>query len=144
MIAARPFYCLTRVTLEALSAHGIHSGQGDTTHDVLLVRDANGLPALPGSSLAGVLRHAYREQHGQQAAGRLFGQLGPQAQPSWLSVSWGLVHDSLNRPCEGLLTDADLQDPYFRYCRTANRWFANAYAWSTPARPATAASSTLP
>ncbi len=111
MIAARPFYCLTRVTLEALSAHGIHSGQGDTTHDVLLVRDANGLPALPGSSLAGVLRHAYREQHGQQAAGRLFGQLGPQAQPSWLSVSWGLVHDSLNRPCEGLLTDADLQDP---------------------------------
>lgn len=111
MIAARPFYCLARVTLEALSAHGIHSGQGDTTHDVLLVRDANGLPALPGSSLAGVLRHAYRARHGQEAAGRLFGQLGAQAQPSWLSVGWGLVHNSSNRPCEGLLDEAELQDP---------------------------------
>ena len=111
MIAARPFYCLARVTLEALSAHGIHSGQGDATHDVLLVRDANGLPALPGSSLAGVLRHAYRERHGQQASGRLFGQFGEQAQPSWLSVSWGLVHDSRNRPCEGLLDETELQDP---------------------------------
>lgn len=111
MIATRPFYCLARVTLEALSAHGIHSGQGDATHDVLLVRDANGLPALPGSSLAGVLRHAYGERHGQQAAGRLFGQLGAQAQPSWLSVGWGLVHDSRNRPCEGLLDEAELDDP---------------------------------
>lgn len=111
MIVTRPFYCLARVTLEALSAHGIHSGQGDSTHDVLLVRDANGLPALPGSSLAGVLRHAYRERHGQKAAGRLFGQLGAEAQPSWLSVAWGLVHDSRNHPCEGLLDDSALKDP---------------------------------
>lgn len=111
MIATRPFYCQARVTLEALSAHGIHSGQGDSTHDVLLVRDANGLPALPGSSLAGVLRHAYRERHGQKAAGRLFGQLGAEAQPSWLSVAWGLVHDSQNHPCEGLLDDSTLKDP---------------------------------
>lgn len=110
MIAERPFYCLARLTLEALSAHGIHSGQGDATHDVLLVRDANGLPALPGSSLAGVLRHAYRERHGQEATGRLFGQLGTQAQPSWLNVGWGLVHDSHNQPCEGLLDDQQLQD----------------------------------
>lgn len=102
MIVERPYYCLAHVTLEAQSAHGIHSGQGDTTHDVLLVRDANGLPALPGSSLAGVLRHAYRERHGNTAAGRLFGQLGAQAQPSWLNVGWGLVHDSRNQPCEGL------------------------------------------
>ncbi|WKN24020.1 RAMP superfamily CRISPR-associated protein [Azotobacter vinelandii] len=110
MIVERPYYCLAHITLEALSAHGIHSGQGDATHDVLLVRDANGLPALPGSSLAGVLRHAYCERHGQDATGRLFGQIGEQAQPSWLSVGWGLVHDSLDRPCEGLLDDKQ-RDP---------------------------------
>lgn len=111
MIATRPFYCLVRVTLEAQSAHGIHSGHGDSTHDVLLVRDATGLPALPGSSLAGVLRHAYRERHGQEAAGRLFGQIGAAAQPSWLTVAWGLVHDSDNRPVEGLRDSSTLQDP---------------------------------
>jgi CRISPR/Cas system CMR subunit Cmr4 (Cas7 group RAMP superfamily) len=110
MIVDRPYFCLARVTLEALSAHGIHSGQGDTTHDVLLVRDANGLPALPGSSLAGVLRHAYREQYGAASAGRLFGHVGEQAQPSWLSVGWGLVHDARNQPVEGLQPDLD-DDP---------------------------------
>lgn len=110
MIASRPIYCLARLTLQALSAHGIHSGQGDTTHDVLLVREANGLPAIPGSSLAGVLRHAYRAQHGSTATGQLFGQLGNDARPSWLSVGWALVHDGGNQPCEGLLDANQLQD----------------------------------
>ncbi len=106
MIVNRPYYCLARVSLEALSAHGIHSGQGDATHDVLLVRDANGLPALPGSSLAGVLRHAYRERHGSEAAAHLFGHLGANAHPSWLHVAWALVHDSFNQPVEGLQVNA--------------------------------------
>lgn len=111
MIAARPIYCLARVTLEALSAHGIHSGQGDTTHDVLLIRDANGLPTVPGSSLAGVLRHTYSQKFGEATAGRLFGQLGENACPSWLNVSWALVHDGENRPCEGLLEARQIDDP---------------------------------
>lgn len=102
MISSRPYFCLARLTLEAQSAHGIHSGRGDATHDVLLVRDANGLPALPGSSLAGVLRHAYREQFGTRACNQLFGTLGQDAQPSWLGVAWGLVHDSQDQPVEGL------------------------------------------
>jgi CRISPR/Cas system CMR subunit Cmr4 (Cas7 group RAMP superfamily) len=89
---------MARVTLEALSAHGIHSGQGDYTHDVLLVRDANGLPALPGSTLAGVLRHMYAARHGQATADTLFGCIGDGAQPSWLTVAWAHVHDSNDRP----------------------------------------------
>ncbi|KAI5911980.1 RAMP superfamily CRISPR-associated protein [Azoarcus sp. PA01] len=105
MTVARSHFCLARVTLEALSAHGIHSGQGDATHDVLLVRDANHLPALPGTSLAGVLRHAYQRRHGERATHALFGVGGEQAQASSLNVAWALVHDSANRPVEGLRTD---------------------------------------
>ena len=112
MIVNRHYFCLARVSLEALSAHGIHSGQGDATHDVLLVRDANGLPALPGSSLAGVLRHAYRERHGRDAADNLFGRLG--ANPSWLHIAWALVHDSRNQPIEGLQVDAG-KDPLLAF-----------------------------
>ena len=119
MIASRPIYCLARVTLQALSAHGIHSGQGDTTHDVLLVRDANGLPAIPGSSLAGVLRHAFRQQLGESACGLLFGQFGSNANPSWLNVGWGLVHDSKNQPCEGLLEARQLADPLLQLLQDA-------------------------
>lgn len=111
MIESRPIYCFARLVLEAESEHGVHSGQGDATHDVLLVRDANGLPALPGTSLAGVLRHAYAERHGERDTARLFGQAGAHAQPSWLTVAWGLVHDGNDQPCEGLLAEVGADDP---------------------------------
>ena len=103
MIDTLHHYRLLRLTLEADSAHAIHSGRGDTTHDVLLVRDANGLPTLPGSSLAGVLRQRYRERGGEEACERLFGSDGNGGTPSRLQVSWGLIHDSQNRPLEGLV-----------------------------------------
>lgn len=55
MISARPNFYVLKLVLEAQSAHAIHTGHGDTTHDSLIVRDANGLPTLSGSSLAGYL-----------------------------------------------------------------------------------------
>lgn len=111
MIASRHIYCMARITLQAASAHGIHSGMGDATHDVLLVRDANGLPTLPGTSLAGVLRHSIAATHNKETEERLFGRGGNHAQVSWTTVSWGQVHNSNNQPCEGLLTEAQLRDP---------------------------------
>ena len=102
MIEERSHYCMLQVTLEATSAHGVHSGRGDATHDVLVVRDANGLPALPGSSIAGILRHAFMERHGEKDTNSLFGYIGKDQQPSWLTVAWGLVHDSHDQPCEGI------------------------------------------
>lgn len=112
----RHHYCFAVVSFEALSAHGIHSGQGDLTHDVLLVRDANGLPALPGTTIAGVLRHAYEHEYKQQQADQLFGQGGDKGSVSWLQVGWGQVHDSANRP-----VDADAlvseQDPLLNWLR---------------------------
>ncbi len=116
MIESRSHYCMLRMTLEAQSAHGIHSGRGDTTHDVLLVRDGNGLPTLPGSSIAGVLRHQYREHHGEAATNTLFGCLGEHSQPSWLTVTWGLVHDSQNRPHEELMPETNsARDPLLHH-----------------------------
>lgn len=112
MIEARPIFRQARLTLQAESAHGIHSGHGDSLHDVLLVRDANGLPAIPGSSLAGVLRHAYARLHGAEAGDALFGMLGDEGHPSWLLVDWGLVHDANDEPCEGMIDPARIaNDP---------------------------------
>ena len=116
MIAERSTYCMARVTLEATSAHGIHSGMGDATHDVLLVRDANGLPALPGTSIAGVLRHQLRQRHPDDPDidKRLFGDGGNEAQISWVSVGWGALHNSKNQPAEGLMTPEQLDDNIFK------------------------------
>lgn len=112
MISSRPHYYLLKVVLEAQSAHAIHTGHGDTTHDSLVVRDANGLPTLSGTSLAGVLRHQYHQQFGMQNTEALFGYAkGLDGQNSWLNVAWGLAHNSQNIPYEGLMTEKQLQDP---------------------------------
>ncbi|WP_284180410.1 RAMP superfamily CRISPR-associated protein [Rhabdaerophilum sp. SD176] len=47
---------LARIRLRALSPLSIASGREDAENDVLLVRDANGLPMIPATALAGVLR----------------------------------------------------------------------------------------
>jgi CRISPR/Cas system CMR subunit Cmr4 (Cas7 group RAMP superfamily) len=116
MIESRPIHHLARLTLEAETAHGFQSGRGDNIHDVLLVRDANGLPAIPGTSLAGVLRHAYARSFGEAASARMFGSIGEDGHPSPLIVDWGLVHDSQDRPREGLLDpEAVPTDPLLAY-----------------------------
>ena len=104
MIPQRPIHRLALLTLEAATAHGIHAGQGDATHDVLLVRDANGLPALPGSSLAGVLRRRLAHTAGDAASQLLFGH---EEGASLLQVGWGLAHDSRNQAREGLVPLAE-------------------------------------
>lgn len=112
MIKERAIFCLSKIVLESQSAHGIQSGLGDTTHDVLLVRDANGLPALPGSSIAGVLRHRYREQFGKENEEAIFGNLD---HPSWLSIQWGVIHNANNQACEGLLYESEILDDPILY-----------------------------
>lgn len=95
---------LVRVVLEAKTPLSIASGQADGVFDVALVRDANGLPAIPGSSIAGVLRHLYWSVYGEAEMKALFGwQEADQGDPSRLHVSWGAIQDSQGRPVEGLL-----------------------------------------
>ena len=105
MISARPNFYFLKLVLEAQSAHAIHTGHGDTTHDSLIVRDANGLPTLSGSSLAGVLRYQYQKQFGEASSNNLFGYAqGEKGQNSWLNISWGLVHNSKNQAHEELIS----------------------------------------
>jgi CRISPR/Cas system CSM-associated protein Csm3 (group 7 of RAMP superfamily) len=102
------FY-VARVTLETVTPLSIGTGAIDGVFDVQLVRDANGLPAIPGSSLAGVLRHLYWLTHEDDPAVKqkihgLFGyQEGDSGEASKLHISWGVMQDSKGKPVEGLL-----------------------------------------
>lgn len=49
---------VARVILEAATPMALHSGEKNIETDALLATDVNGLPYLPGSSIAGVLRHS--------------------------------------------------------------------------------------
>jgi CRISPR/Cas system CMR subunit Cmr4 (Cas7 group RAMP superfamily) len=97
---------IARITLETITPLSIAAGDAQGVFDVTLVRDANGLPALPGSSIAGVLRHLFQDIDGSDDAAirALFGdQVGDSGDPSRLHVSWGAILDSTGQPVEGLL-----------------------------------------
>lgn len=113
---------LMRVTIEAVSPLSFGSGDvapvtrerredGETktsTHSVTaLARDANGLPAIPGATVQGVLRHLFEAEHGAAEACALFGYAeGTKGKVSRLSVSFGAVHDRADQAVIGLIVDA--------------------------------------
>ena len=99
-----PLLSLWRVVLEAASPLSIGTGRGDGVNDVVLATDANGLPALPASSLAGVLRAAVAGWHGPEAERRLFGKAdGDRGTVSRVVISHGRIHDSGDRAVQALL-----------------------------------------
>ncbi len=50
---------LARIVIEAISPLNIGSGKKGIKTDSLVLRDANGLPFIPGTTIAGLLRHSY-------------------------------------------------------------------------------------
>lgn len=113
MIRSLTHRYLARATLEFSTPLHVGSGSPGLLTDALVVADANGLPAIPGSSLAGVLRSEYRKRHGGEE--KIFGSPGGKdGYGSRLSVSWGCVHDSAGRPVEGLCDPTRLEDPVLR------------------------------
>ena len=52
---------LARVVIEAATPLAVHSGEKNFLTDAVVMKDVNGLPYIPGSSIAGVLRHAWKE-----------------------------------------------------------------------------------
>lgn len=95
---------LARAVLEAATPLSVSTGSPDGVFDSALVRDANGLPTLPGTSLAGILRHLWARTD----ADAVFGyQRADDGCPSRLTVSWGALLDSNGQPVEGLLLGSD-------------------------------------
>ena len=55
------FKFLARVTIEFLTPFHVGNGQPDDLTDSPVIRDPSGLPTIPGSSIAGVLRSEFRK-----------------------------------------------------------------------------------
>ena len=101
---------VARVVIEFTTPFHVGSGtvSDDEMVDMAVVTDANGLAAIPGDSIAGVLRAAWQRARGNEwaSAADLFGA-GPENDDeehgSRLDVSWGYIHDSENRPVTTIL-----------------------------------------
>jgi len=110
---------VARVTVELKSPLHIGTGSGDELCDSLLVTDANGLPCMPGTSLAGALRSKWEQEFGGEKAAAVFGsQEDGLESRSGLEVSFGHVHDSRDRPVPPRMQLADIMaDPLLRAIR---------------------------
>ena len=108
---------IIRITIELDSAFLIGTGDGDGLHDAVFVTDANGLPAIPGDTLAGVLRHALAgadDPNSNERCRRAFGFQDPSGgAASRIQVSWGQVHGRADRPVPFL--GAVLDDPVLAF-----------------------------
>jgi CRISPR/Cas system CSM-associated protein Csm3 (group 7 of RAMP superfamily) len=88
-------FTLARVTLELDTAARVGSGRADDFEDAVFAVDANDLPTLPGTTLAGIWRAACP----QALQNVVFGfPNGDNGSPSALEVSFAHLHGQDNRP----------------------------------------------
>ncbi len=95
MIPRGQQFTLARVTLTFLTPVGVGKGDAEGALDCPFVTDAGGKPAIPGTSIAGVLRSALPPRQ----ADAWFGfQRGATGEASRVEVSWAHVHGADDRP----------------------------------------------
>lgn len=100
----RSVFYIARFVIEAHTPLSIGTGGSDGVYDHPIVRDANELPMIPGTSLAGVLRHLWAQDAELDSANALFGyQDRDQGEASRLEVAACVLQDSRGQPVEGLL-----------------------------------------
>lgn len=103
---------LARVTLEARTPLSI-GGTGDALFDIVLARDVNGLPCIPGTSVQGAVRHHWRDLYGDGLEVSLLGTGDKGAERTGkVTFGWGYVHDQTDTAVIGLHSQApDFKDP---------------------------------
>ena len=113
---------MSRITVQFQTPMVVGNGYGHDIADAVCVVDANGLPSIPGSSIAGVLRHAFAESRGEdpergQQVCEWFGFADKKrGGRSKITVSWAALHDECNRPVEAR-DHKDGTDPVLRIAR---------------------------
>lgn len=95
-----PYLTIARFSVEAVSPITIASGGEKSSLEAPLVRDPNGLPMLPATSLAGILKQALDLDDAREFLGYQDRQDGKR---SAVTITDALIHWSDNRPRDGLL-----------------------------------------
>lgn len=96
---------LARIVLEAKTPLAIGSGKEDVYSDALVVTDVNGLPYIPGTALAGVLRSMIGEEKAQTFFG-CKGEKKDGGKGSEIIFSEGKILNSEGKVVDGLRLDA--------------------------------------
>jgi len=106
---------LARFMVETNTPLSIGSGRGGLLNQRLVAKDANGLPYLPGTALAGVVRHELEQDEALQAQiDQLFGfQNGENGLGSRITFSSGHLLDENGQTVLEGLQNIDFSKAYF-------------------------------
>lgn len=105
---------LARIVLESKSPLALGSGEKNHLTDAAVARDINGLPYIPGTSLAGVLRHAAEDS----TAYDLFGKYGDSnGEGSKLIFSDARIVDCDGKVIDGIM-DSDRKSDFLKHFDT--------------------------
>lgn len=98
---------IARFLVEAETPLFVGSGQSSLLKDALVQKDANGFPMIPGTSLAGLIRHSFSKSKTTERAAKIFGDSkgGDTGTGSLLKVSPALMMLDEKKVSEGLLFD---------------------------------------
>lgn len=106
------FRYIARLTVESETAISVGSGEKGLLTDRLVAKDANGLPYIPGTSLAGVLRHSLSSEN---FINDIFGSGGDQGKGSRLIVSSALLVGEDGKTVIEGLKNISLHSGYYSY-----------------------------
>lgn len=109
---------LIRIVIETTSPMAINTGGRETGFDSQLARDANNLPYIPATAIAGVwqsIAHQYLSEQGLNEEGLKvwFGHTDNKSadspsQASSITLSDGVVLNSRSEPAQGLIPEANI------------------------------------
>jgi len=109
---------IAHFVVETNTPLAIGSGEKGLTVDRLIVRDANGLPYIPGTSLAGVVRHEITEELLEDVVNDIFGHQDNEnkGQGSRINFSSAVLvsGDGKQKALEGL-HNINLKEGYYSY-----------------------------
>lgn len=93
---------LSQLVIETTAPLAINSGGRETGFDSELARDANYLPFIPATAIAGVWRHLATDLLGAALTDQWFGSINKDSESSRLYIQDGLLLDSQGKVVQGL------------------------------------------
>jgi len=104
---------IARVVIETTTPIAIGTGTKDILTDSLVATDTNGLPYIPGTAVAGILRHAVGDFNEKSS---LFGfQEGNDGHGACLMFTDALMIGKEGKPLDGLCDGIDWEDDFYRH-----------------------------
>lgn len=123
---SKQYRFLARIIIEAKTPLSIGSGNNGIKSDSLILRDANGLPFIPGTTIAGLLRHSItiekkidekKSEYKQKLDALRAPLMGSQAYGSPIIITDAKMLDSDGSVLDGIIDQGKLGSGFLSYFR---------------------------